>query len=90
MAMEDRTEKRPSQKVNVEIFSETYPFKTDGDPEEIRQCAAFVDARMKAAAQKTRSLDTKRIAVLAGMQMASEYFQLKKDYDELLQLLEDK
>ena len=83
-------EKKPSQKVNVEIFSETYPFKTDGDPEEIKRCAAFVDEHMKRAAQKMRSLDTRKIAVLAAMQMASEYFQLKTDYDELMALLDDK
>ena len=83
-------EKKPSQKVNVEIFSETYPFKTDGDPAEIRRLAAFVDDHMKKAAQAMRSFDTKKIAVLAAMQMASEYADLKKDYDELVQLLEDK
>ncbi|MDY6349273.1 MAG: cell division protein ZapA [Selenomonas sp.] len=45
---------------------------------------------MKTAAKMTRSLDTRKIAVLAAMQMASEYADLKKDYDELVQLLEDK
>ena len=74
-------EKKPSQKVNVEIFGDTYPFKTDGDPEELKRLAAIVDERR---------LDTRKIAVLAAMQMASEYADLKKDYDELVQLLEDK
>ena len=83
-------EKKPSQKVNVEIFGDTYPFKTDGDPEELRRLAAVVDERMKTAAKMTRSLDTRKIAVLAALQMASEYADLKKDYDELVQLLEDK
>ena len=83
-------EKKPSQKVNVEIFSETYPFKTDGDPEELRRIAAIVDDRMKKASQAMRSFDTKKIAVLAAMQMAAEYAELKKDYDELVQLLDEK
>ena len=83
-------EKKPRQKVNVEIFGDTYPFKTDGDPEELRRLASLVDERMKTAAKMTRSLDTRKIAVLAALQMASEYAELKKDYDELVQLLEDK
>ena len=83
-------EKKPSQKVIVEIFGDTYPFKTDGDPEELRRLASLVDERMKTAAKMTRSLDTRKIAVLAALQMASEYAELKKDYDELVQLLEDK
>ena len=60
-------EKKPSQKVNVEIFGDTYPFKTDGDPEELRRLAAIVDDRMKTAAKMTRSLDTRKIAVLAAL-----------------------
>ena len=45
---------------------------------------------MKKAAQAMRSFDTKKIAVLAAMQMAAEYAELKKDYDELVQLLDEK
>ena len=45
---------------------------------------------MKKAAQAMRSFDAKKIAVLAAMQIAAEYAELKHDYDELVKLLEDK
>ena len=83
-------EKTISKKVNVEIFGDTYPFRTDGDPQELKKLAAFVDKHMQRAAQRTRSLDTRKIAVLSALELADEYFRLKKDYDELVELLEDK
>ena len=83
-------EKSASKKVNVEIFGDTYPFRTDGDPAELKKLAAFVDQHMQKAAQKPRSLDTRKIAVLSAMELADEYFKLKKDYDELVEMLEDK
>lgn len=83
-------EAKKSQKVVVEILGDTYPFRTDGDPAELKKLAAFVDSHMKAAAQKTRSLNGQRIAVLTAMEIAEQYFQLKKDYDELVELLEEK
>ena len=83
-------EKKASKKVNVEIFGDTYPFRTDGDPGELKKLAAFVDQHMQRAAKRTRSLDTRKIAVLSALELADEYFRLKKDYDELVELLEDK
>ncbi len=83
-------EKKASKKVNVEIFGDTYPFRTDGDPGELKKLAAFVDQHMQRAAKRTRSLDTRKIAVLSALELADEYFKLKKDYDELVEMLEDK
>lgn len=83
-------EKKASKKVNVEIFGDTYPFRTDGDPGELKKLAAFVDQHMQRAAKRTRSLDTRKIAVLSALELAEEYFKLKKDYDELVEMLEDK
>ena len=83
-------EKKASKKVNVEIFGDTYPFRTDGDPGELKKLAAFVDQHMQRAAKRTRSLDTRKIAVLSALELADEYFKLKKDYDELIEMLEDK
>lgn len=83
-------DKTKSKKVNVEIFGDTYPFRTDGDPQELKKLAAFLDKYMQRAAKRTRSLDTRKIAVLSALELADEYFRLKKDYDELVELLEDK
>ena len=76
------------KKIEVEIFGEIYPLKSDGDSSYVRQIAAEVDRSMREIAQKTHSFSNGRIGVLAALDIADRYFQLKKDYDELLELVE--
>lgn len=83
-------EKKESKKVPVEIFGTTYPLRTDGDPDYLRQLAKMVDTHMRSVSQRTRSFSGPRIGVLAALELADEYCKLKKDYDELLALLEEK
>ena len=44
---------------------------------------------MKEIQKNTRSFAGSRVAVLAALKIAEELFQLKKDYDELLELLDE-
>ena len=77
------------KKVVVEIFGETYPLRSDESADYVRQLARFVDENMRDIAKKTRSFSGIMIGVLAALQIADEYHKLKKDYDELLALLEE-
>jgi len=78
------------QKVDVEIFGEIIPLKTDGDSEYVRNIASSVDKTMRDIAQKTHSFSPARVGVLAALEFADKYFQAKRDYEELLDLLESK
>ena len=69
------------KKVVVEIFGEVYPLKSDEPADYVRQ--------LRDVAKKTRSFSGTKIGVLAALQLADEYYKLKKDYDELLALLEE-
>ena len=77
-------------KVSVEIFGDTYPIKSDNDPDYVRMLADMVDKRMKSVAKRTRTFQGTRISVMAALEIADEYCKLKKDYDEMLALLEEK
>ncbi|MFC2740849.1 cell division protein ZapA [uncultured Selenomonas sp.] len=77
------------KKVVVEIFGEVYPLKSDEPADYVRQLAKLVDDNMRDVAKKTRSFSGTKIGVLAALQLADEYCKLKKDYDELLALLEE-
>jgi len=77
-----------SQKVVVEIFGEPYRLKTD-DPQYLVDLAKYVDEKMKAISQKTITFTGSRIGVLAALEIADEYHQLKKDYEELMALFDD-
>ena len=77
-----------TERVEVEIFGEIYRLRTD-DKEGLQKIVKMVDTTMKSIAQNTRSFAGSRIAVLAALKLAEDYYQLKKDYDELLDLLNE-
>ena len=81
--------KKPSERVVVEIYGNSYPLKTD-NPQHMRKLAAELDKKMKFMSRAVRSFDDRKIAVLTALQLAEEYYQLKQDYDELVELIEDK
>ncbi len=83
------TENKVSKKVTVEIYGETYKLKTDGDPKYLENLAKIVDDKMRSISLKAKTLSGSRIGVLAAMELADEYAQLKKDYDELMALFDD-
>ena len=76
------------RRVEVEIFGEVYRLRTE-DPDGLAKLVRMVDSTMKSIAQNTRTFAGSRIAVLAALRIAEDYYQLKKDYDELLQLLDE-
>lgn len=77
------------ERVVVEIYGSEYVLKTD-EPDYLRQIAAVVDKQMKQTARKARSFDSTKIAVMGALEIADKYCQLRKDYDELVELLDEK
>lgn len=77
-------------KIVVEIFGDQYPLKSDDDAAYVRELADLVDRTMREVAQKTHSLSASKISVLTSLQLADEYLRLKKDYEELMQLMDEK
>ena len=82
-------EKQTTKRVVVEMFGQSYQLKTD-EPDRLKRLAAESDRRIKEMSKKERSFDVQRIAVLSVLQLMDEYEQLRRDYDELVQLLEEK
>ena len=82
-------EKQTTKRVVVEMFGQSYQLKTD-EPDRLKQLVAESDRRIKEMSKKVRSFDVQRIAVLSVLQLMDEYEQLRRDYDELVQLLEEK
>ena len=76
------------KRVEVEIFGEVYRLRTE-NPDGLAKLVRMVDSTMKAISQSTRSFAGSRVAVLAALKIAEDYMQLKRDYDELLHLLDE-
>jgi cell division protein ZapA len=61
-----------NESVRVEIFDQAYNLR-GSDPEYILKLAEYVDAKMRAVAQATNTIDTVRLAVLAALNIADDY-----------------
>ena len=66
--------------VRVEIFDQGYNLHGT-DPDYILKLAEYVDAKMRAVASATNTIDTVRLAVLAALNIADEYHLLRKKQD---------
>jgi cell division protein ZapA len=66
--------------VRVEIFDQAYNLR-GSDPQYILKLAEYVDAKMRAVAEATNTIDTVRLAVLAALNIADEYHLLKRNQD---------
>jgi cell division protein ZapA len=67
--------------VRVEIFDQAYNL-SGPDPQYIMKLADYVDAKMRAVADQTRTVDTVRVAVLAALNIADEYHLIKRSQEE--------
>ena len=70
----------PNASVRVEIFDQAYNLR-GSDPDYILKLAEYVDAKMRAVAEATNTIDTVRLAVLAALNIADEYHLAKRDQD---------
>jgi cell division protein ZapA len=68
--------------IPISIQGQQYPIRTSLDPEYVLQLAAFVDDRMRAAAESTATGDSLRLAVLAALNIADELFRCRDLSDE--------
>ena len=73
--------KNPAENsVLVEIFDQAYNLR-GSDAEYIVKLAEYVDAKMRAVAEQTHTVDTARLAVLAALNIADEYHLLQRNQD---------
>ena len=61
--------------VHVEIHGQRYPIRSGLDAAYVGELAAYVDEKMRLAARESRAGDTLKIAVLAALNIADEYFR---------------
>jgi cell division protein ZapA len=68
--------------VKVEIYDQSYNLRGT-DAEYIHKLAQYVDEKMRSVAEKTSTIDSLRLAVLAALNIADEFHLLRKKYDSL-------
>ena len=63
--------------VPVEIAGQRYPIRSSLDPEYVVRLATYVDEKMRAAADASPSGDSMRLAVIAALNVADEFFRCR-------------
>ncbi|MEP6850741.1 MAG: cell division protein ZapA [Acidobacteriota bacterium] len=67
------------QSIRVEIYNQTYSIRSDGDNEYIMRLAEYVDGKMREISSGTLTVDSLKVAILAALHIADEYYQLKNN-----------
>lgn len=63
--------------VTVEIGGQRYPIRSSLEASYVAELAAYVDEKMRLASRETNSGDSLKIAVLAALNIADEYFRCR-------------
>ncbi len=67
-----------AEPTTVEIYGATYNVRGEGDPAYLAELARFVDARMREVATQMSSADPMKIAILAALNIADDFYRFKK------------
>ena len=89
-----------TNKVRVSIYGNTYTIQGDASPDYIDSLSRYINAKMEEVAGSMPSASTVQVAILAALNIADEYFQLRdiqssvttdieKKTDMLISMLED-
>jgi cell division protein ZapA len=71
------------QSIKVEIHDQIYSIRSDGDNKYILDLAAYVDSKMREISSGTMTADSLKVAILAALHIADEYFQLRHTYSQM-------
>jgi cell division protein ZapA len=72
----------PTRIVTVEIHGQRYPIRSALDAAYVADLAAYVDEKMRLALKECASGDTLKVAVLAALNIADEYFRACDDVQD--------
>lgn len=84
-----RSEPAPSARARVRIAGEDYVVRASAPPEYIERVAEVVDAHMRAVQEMSPNLVRHRQAILAALNLAHELERLRRENQDLRQLLDE-
>ena len=74
----------------VKIYNQTYQLRSGGDPEHVKRLAQYVDETMTGVYENTPAVDSLKVAVLAALNIADDYFSAKLKLDHLEEAVTEK
>jgi cell division protein ZapA len=81
---------KDAEGIRVIIYDQEYFMRGALDEEYIQKLAKYLDGKMRAIAGRRRTVDSLRVAVLAALNIADEYHQVKAKYEETTKCVDAK
>ena len=80
-----------AEDVEVEIFGQSFRVAAgEATPAYIQKLASYVDERLRAIADTTKTMPLNRMAILAALNIADDLFKLQDHYDDSCHLFNTK
>lgn len=79
-----------AERMKIEIYGQTYYMQGDLDAAYVEDLARYVDEKMRAVAEATHTVDSMRVAVLAGLAIADELHALRRSQRDAQGALRDR
>ena len=79
----------PEEVTEVTICRQTFQIRSGDDPQYIQDLARHVDERMVELTQRTPTVDTLKIAILAALNIADDLMSARKELREVERSVED-
>ncbi|MBI3934920.1 MAG: cell division protein ZapA [Acidobacteria bacterium] len=79
-----------SQGIRVQIYDQYYQLRSESDDSYTRELAQSVDVTMRTIAEKTKTYDSLRLAVLAALHFADECERIRQRNERLNELVAEK
>ncbi|MFC2157309.1 cell division protein ZapA [Acidobacteriota bacterium] len=75
--------------IEIEVYGQKFKIRVKGEDDEkyISHLTSYLDQKMREIAIKSKSADSAKIAVLAAMNIADEYFVCQRKLDQLNEVL---
>ena len=78
------------QPIKLKILDHVSFVKSEEEAEKVQEIARYVDEKMREIKDKSEGLGDQKTAILAALEIASEYFRVLKERDELLESIRDR
>jgi cell division protein ZapA len=71
-----------SRVIQIDVQGQHYAVRSELDPQYLAELAAYVDQKMRMAANELSSADSLRVAVIAALNLADELFRARRESPE--------
>ena len=82
------------QHITIEIFGHPFTFKADKDISKAKEVAAYLEAEVdkveRQLSAESVSINKRAILILAALNIANEYFELKENQTVLMEMMAQK